>query len=83
MPRCRLRQKPNRLIPLDLLHFKTLELIALSDIVKALNADAALISGCYLAHIVFEATQRINIAFVNNDTVAYYADLTISDDFAA
>ena len=64
----------------NLLHYKCLESIALSDVVELLDADTALVALGYLLNVVLEATERGDLILEDNYTVTNDTDLRLTGD---
>src|SRR5439155_27262909 len=59
-------------------HREHLDDVADLDVVELLEADPALESGLHLAHVVLEAAQRPDLAFVDDDVIAQEARLRVA-----
>ena len=55
-----------------------IELVANPDIGVVLNADTAFRTGPHFIHVVLESTQRLELAFVNDDVVSQHTDRVVS-----
>src|SRR5215213_862161 len=77
----RAEQRPP--LPRDLNGLEELEHVALFDVVKVLDADAALETLAYRAHVVPEALEGGYVALVDHGTVAHEADAVVAEDLTA
>src|SRR5690606_34440080 len=60
-------------LALDLLALEDLDHVALTDVVVVLERHAAFLAGLDLAHLVLEALERLQRAFVDHHVVAQQA----------
>ena len=76
------RPQPRLERPRDLLDAEALDDVAGAHVLVVLEGHAAFLAGRDLAHLVLEALQRLELAFVDDDVVAEQADIGAALDDA-
>ena len=63
-------------------HFEHFDHVANANVVVVLHADTTLHAVTHFVDVIFEATQRFQLAFIDNHVVAQYADRVVTFDVA-
>src|SRR5204863_6942866 len=64
----------------DLADLVGLDDVAFLDVLVSLDADAALVTGGDVSHVVLESSQRMQLALVNDDPIADQTNLRVTRD---
>lgn len=62
--------------------FEGFQLVSLFDVTIAVDGDAAFEAGSDFLHVILEAAQRCDLAFMDDDAVTDQAQLAIAGDLA-